>query len=104
MATVRVFRSGNSLAVRLPKAYRLNGIEVEMFRRGDETVLRKKAEGLVRALDIMASLPADVSPENGPIRRRRSAKVGEWPRAFLSAQIPASTFGSGGHRSFGMLQ
>ena len=64
MATARVFRSGNSQAVRLPKAYRLQGTEVEIFRRGDEIVLREKAEGLVRAFDILAGLSADVLPED----------------------------------------
>src|SRR5205085_488862 len=56
MATARVFRSGNSQAVRLPKEYRLKGPEVEIFRRGDEIVLREKAEGLVRAFEILADL------------------------------------------------
>jgi antitoxin VapB len=60
MATARVFRSGNSQAVRLPKEYRLKGTEVEIFRRGDEIVLREKAEGLVRAFEILAELPDDV--------------------------------------------
>ena len=64
MATARVFRSGNSQAVRLPKEYRLQGPEVEIFRRGDEIVLREKAEGLVRAFEILANLPADVLPED----------------------------------------
>jgi antitoxin VapB len=58
MATARVFRSGNSQAVRLPKEYRLKGAEVEIFRRGDEIVLREQAEGLVRAFEILADLPA----------------------------------------------
>jgi antitoxin VapB len=64
MATARVFRSGNSQAVRLPKEYRLKGPEVEIFRRGEEIVLREKAEGLVRAFEILADLPADVLPED----------------------------------------
>jgi len=42
MATARVFKSGNSQAVRLPKAFRLKGPEVEISRRGDEIVLREK--------------------------------------------------------------
>jgi len=50
--------------VRLPKAYRLQGTEVEIFRRGDEIVLREKAEGLLRAFDILAGLSADVLPED----------------------------------------
>lgn len=63
MARARVFRSGNSQAVRLPKEYRLQGTEVEVFRRGDEIVLREKAEGLVRAFEILAALPDDFLPE-----------------------------------------
>lgn len=63
MATARVFRSGNSQAVRLPKEYRLKGTEVEIFRRGDEIVLREKGEGLERAFEILAGLPDDVLPE-----------------------------------------
>ena len=63
MATARVFRSGNSQAVRLPKEYRFKGAEVEIFRRGDEIVLREKGEGLVRAFEILAALPADFLPE-----------------------------------------
>ncbi len=63
MATARVFRSGNSQAVRLPKEFRLKGKEVEIFRRGDEIVLREKGKGLARAFEILANLPDDFLPE-----------------------------------------
>ena len=63
MATARVFRSGNSQAVRLPKGFRLKSEEVEIFRRGDEIVLREKGKGLARAFEILASLPDDFLPE-----------------------------------------
>jgi antitoxin VapB len=63
MATARVFRSGNSQAVRLPKEFRFKGKEVEIFRRGDEIVLREKGKGLERAFEILASLPDDFMPE-----------------------------------------
>jgi antitoxin VapB len=59
MATARVFRSGNSQAVRLPKEFRLKTDEVEIFRRGDEIVLREKGKGLARAFEILANLPGD---------------------------------------------
>jgi antitoxin VapB len=60
MATARVFRSGNSQAVRLPKQFRLKSKEVEIFRRGDEIVLREKDGTMVRAFDLLASLPDDL--------------------------------------------
>jgi antitoxin VapB len=59
MGTARVFRSGNSQAVRLPKQFRFEGKEVEIFRRGDEVVLREKYKNLARAFELLASLPDD---------------------------------------------
>ena len=41
-AQTTVFQSGNSQAVRLPKEFRFNTKTVEIFRRGDEVVLREK--------------------------------------------------------------
>jgi antitoxin VapB len=59
MTTAKVFRSGNSQAVRLPKEFRFKANEVEIFRRGDEVVLREKPKSLARAFEILASLPDD---------------------------------------------
>ena len=35
MTTAKVFMTGRSQAVRLPKEFRFEGTEVEIFRRGD---------------------------------------------------------------------
>lgn len=59
MPTAKVFRSGNSQAVRLPKQFRLKSKEVEIFRRGDEVVLREKGGNIRRAFDLLAGLPED---------------------------------------------
>ena len=60
MGTTRVFRSGNSQAVRLPKQFRLKSKEVEIFRRGSEIVLREKDGNMVRAFELLAGLPEDL--------------------------------------------
>jgi antitoxin VapB len=60
MGTTRVFRSGNSQAVRLPKEFRVKSKEVEIFRRGEEIVLREKDENMARAFDLLADLPVDL--------------------------------------------
>jgi antitoxin VapB len=60
MGTARVFRSGNSQAVRLPKEFRLKSKEVEIFRRGNEIVLREKNGAMARAFDLLAGLPEDL--------------------------------------------
>jgi len=59
MTTAKVFRSGNSQAVRLPKEFRFKGKEVEIFRRGNEVVLRDKEKTLARAFELVAGLPCD---------------------------------------------
>ena len=65
MAVAKVFKSGNSQAVRLPKEFRFGGDEVEIFRRGDEVVLREKPRNLLRLLDILASFPDDFLEDRG---------------------------------------
>ncbi len=55
----RVFKSGNSQAVRLPKAFRVDVDELEIFQRGDELVLRKPVSDLAQAFNILADLPDD---------------------------------------------
>jgi antitoxin VapB len=60
VAITRVFKSGNSQAVRLPKQFQFRGKEVEIFRRGDEVVLREKSRGMVRAFELLANMPIDV--------------------------------------------
>ena len=63
MATARVFKSGNSQAVRLPKEFRIDAKEVEILRRGDEIVLRprpkKKQQGAMAIYDAIMALPLD---------------------------------------------
>ena len=75
MSTARVFRSGNSQAVRLPKQFRFKSKEVEIFRRGNEIVLREKEGNLARAFELIASMPEDLllaaKAKDGPPQRRK---------------------------------
>ena len=63
MAIARVFKSGNSQAVRLPKNFRVKASDLEIFRRGEEIVLREKGGGMARVLDVLAAMPADMFPK-----------------------------------------
>src|SRR2546426_8000463 len=65
MATARVFKSGNSQAVRLPKQFRLKTREVEISRRGDEIVLRERSGALDRAFYLLAEAPDDLETAGG---------------------------------------
>lgn len=59
MTKARVFQSGNSQAVRLPKAFRFESREVEIFRRGNEVVLREIPVSLAGLLEHLAPWPDD---------------------------------------------
>jgi antitoxin VapB len=64
MNTAKIFKSGNSQAVRLPKEFQFDVSEVEIFRRGDEVVLRKKPQDLTRVFELLTDLSDDFM-ENG---------------------------------------
>ena len=63
MRTAKVFKSGNSQAVRIPAEFQFDTDEVEIFRRDDELVLRRKSKTLAEAFHLLTSLPADVLTE-----------------------------------------
>ena len=59
MTYARVFQSGNSQAVRLPKEFRFNTEQVEIFRQGNDIVLRERPASAAAIFDALASLPGD---------------------------------------------
>jgi len=73
MTTAKVFKSGNSQAVRLPRQFRFKTAEVEIFRRGDEIVLKERDKGLATAFHLLADMPDDFLAEarNDPPPQRR---------------------------------
>jgi antitoxin VapB len=74
MTTARVFKSGNSQAVRLPKEFRFKSAEVEIFRRGGDLILREKARGMDRVIDLLQDLPEDClneAPADAPPQKRK---------------------------------
>ncbi len=75
MATAKIFRSRNSQAVKLPKEFRVSSKELEIFRRGDEIILREKKGVMLRAFELLAGLPDDLTlagrENDGPQKRIR---------------------------------
>ena len=55
----KIFRSGNSQAVRIPKEFRFDGAEVEIFKRGDEVILKAKPRNLGAAFKLLTEMPSD---------------------------------------------
>lgn len=70
VATAKVFKSGNSQAVRLPKDFRLDVEEVEVTRQGGSLVLTPSPKPYgIRLLELMedlgelVELPEDLPPQ-----------------------------------------
>ena len=75
MATAKLFRHGGSQAVRLPKAFRFEGVEVEIERRGHEVVLRPRRKPRLKSLRDVARYMRENFPEgrNFPDRQQPPA-------------------------------
>ncbi len=59
MAITKVFKSGNSQAVRIPRRYRFRSSRVEITKRGNEVILREKPETLAPVVDILKGFSDD---------------------------------------------
>jgi antitoxin VapB len=55
MAIARVFKSGNSQTVRLPKKFRIKTEELEIEKRGNAIILEKPV-GMARAFYLLTEL------------------------------------------------
>ena len=75
MSKARVFKSGNSQAVRLPKQFRFDVDEVEISRRGHEIVLKKPKRNLGDAFAALGAMPDDFmtdGPEDSVPQKRET--------------------------------
>jgi antitoxin VapB len=83
--TTRTFKSGNSIAVRIPHEFKLEaGRTLEIKRRGKELVLIEREQNLGFLVDLLQSMPADFFPEGRidppPQERDFSFMFGEKPK------------------------
>jgi antitoxin VapB len=59
MAITKVFRSGNSQAVRIPKRLRFLSKQVEIRKRGKDILLRERQADLPAAFELLTGLSRD---------------------------------------------
>lgn len=59
MKITKVFKSGNSQAVRLPKEFQFDVDEVEIFKQGNHLIIRKISKNLKEAFELLGKLPKD---------------------------------------------
>ncbi len=77
MKISKVFKSGNSQAVRIPKEFQFKSDEVEIRRRGDVLILRPKPHSWASLVDSLTMFTDDFLAEG-----RRQSPVQKRDRAF----------------------
>jgi antitoxin VapB len=59
METAKLFQNGSSQAVRLPKAFRLPGNEVKIFRKGNQVILEPIGTTWDAFFESLSEFPED---------------------------------------------
>ncbi len=59
MKTAKIFRSGNSQAVRIPKEFQMEGEEVEIQKKGNSLVLRPKKKSWASLVESLEKFTED---------------------------------------------
>ncbi len=80
-SVAKIFTTGRSQAVRLPKAFRFNTTEVTIERQGDAVVLRPKPDRETWAQQMLAAVAA-FEPD---FKLERSD---EWPQTDREPLLP----------------
>ena len=74
MKTAKIFRSGNSQAVRIPKEFQLQGDEVDIQRRGSTLVLRPKRASWTPLIESLEKFTDDFMKDGRkqpPLQKRK---------------------------------
>ena len=72
--TAKVFKSGNSQAVRIPKEFHFKGSEVEIQKKGDVLILRPKRKSWASFFESLAKFSDDFMETRRkqlPLQRRK---------------------------------
>lgn len=76
MKTAKIFRSGNSQAVRIPKEFQLEGDEVEILKKGQAVVLRPKKKSWAALIESLQKFTDDFMEKGRnqpPVQKRGRA-------------------------------
>lgn len=77
MKTAKIFRSGNSQAVRIPKEFQMQGEEVEIERKGEVLLLKPKKRSWDAFNESLGKFTDDFMKDG-----RNQAQVQKRGRAF----------------------
>lgn len=75
METAKLFQNGSSQAVRLPKAYRISGKEVKIFKKGKQIIIEPIEATWVSFFESLNDFPEDFMQDGrhqGAMQKRES--------------------------------
>ena len=75
METAKLFKNGNSQAVRLPKKFRFPGNEVRIFKNGHQVILEPMDKTLDSLFEALYDFPEDFMKDgrNQPAIQKRES-------------------------------
>ena len=75
METAKLFKNGNSQAVRLPKAFRIPGKEVKIFKNGNQIILEPIETTWDPLFESLGEFPEDFmkNGRNQPAMQKRES-------------------------------
>ena len=76
MKTAKIFKSGNSQAVRIPKEFQLTGDEVEIQKKGNTLVLRPTRRSWTALIESLQKFTDDFlakGRQQPPVQKRNRA-------------------------------
>jgi antitoxin VapB len=73
MKTAKVFKSGNSQAIRLPREFRIAAEEVKIFKRGKQVILEPIESTWDSLFESLREFPEDFmkNGRNQPVMQKR---------------------------------
>ena len=73
METAKLFQNGNSQAVRLPKAFRISGSKVKIFKKGNQVILEPIETTWDSLFESLGEFPEDFMEDgrNQPPMQKR---------------------------------
>ncbi len=75
METAKIFKNGNSQAVRLPREFRISGNQVRIFRKGKQVILEPIETTWDQLFEALSDFPDDFLKEgrNQPDMQKRES-------------------------------
>lgn len=78
MTIAKVIQAGDHQTIELPQEFHFDSDEVEVFRRGNEVILRQKPKNATTIFDLLSSLPENFMSDGRADEEPQSREDFSW--------------------------